>query len=156
VKFGQPTECWVLPQSVMELPIVSEDGRLLHILEAHAHELLAERHAAVGLRGVVESRLVSTLASGQIQAALVANQLGMSERSLRRQLAQEGTSFGEVLDGLRHRLALRYMEDERVSLQQIAWLLGYSEIAAFHHAFKRWTGTSPSRARNQSSRLVMP
>src|SRR6267378_2717978 len=54
----------------------------------------------------------------------------------------------EVLDRLRNRLALRYLEDERVSLQQTAWLLGYSEIGAFNHAFKRWTGTSPGRARN--------
>jgi AraC-like DNA-binding protein len=79
---------------------------------------------------------------------VVARQLGMSERSFKRHLAQEGTSFGEVLDRLRYRLALRYLEDERSSIQQIAWLLGYSEIGAFNHAFKRWTGTSPGRARN--------
>ena len=61
----------------------------------------------------------------------------------------EGTSFGEVLDRLRHREALRYLADGTVSLQQIAWLLGYSEPGAFNHAFKRWTGTSPGRARTQ-------
>jgi AraC-like DNA-binding protein len=88
------------------------------------------------------------LASGNVQAANVAKQLGMSVRSLRRHLAQEGTSFGDVLDGLRNRLAVRYLEDQPISLQQIAWLLGYSEVGAFNHAFKRWTGTSPSRARN--------
>ena len=47
----------------------------------------------------------------------------------------------------KNRLARRYLEDERISLQQIAWLLGYSEIGAFNHAFKRWTGISPGRAR---------
>lgn len=151
VEFAQATDCWVLPQSVMELPIVSEDKRLLHILEAHAKELLAERRAAIGLRGVVENRVLSMLANGGAQAALVAEQLGMSERSLRRQLAEERTSFAEILDRLRHRLALRYLED-RVSLQQIAWLLGYSEIGAFNHAFKRWTGTSPSRIRKPAGR----
>ena len=72
----------------------------------------------------------------------------MSARSLRRHLAQEGTSFGDVLDELRRRLAVRYLEDKQIALQQIAWLLGYSEAGAFNHAFKRWTGTSPSRARN--------
>jgi AraC-like DNA-binding protein len=147
LEFAQATDCWVLPKSVMELPIVSEDKRLLHILETHADDLLSERRAAVRLRGVVEHCLLSMLSSGKAQAALVADQLGMSERSLRRQLAEEGTSFAEVLDRLRHRLALRYLEDQRASLQQIAWLLGYSEIGAFNHAFKRWTGTSPGRAR---------
>jgi AraC-like DNA-binding protein len=75
----------------------------------------------------------------------------MSARSFKRHLAQEGTTFGEVLDRLRYRLALGYLEDQRISLQQIAWLLGYSEIGAFNHAFKRWTGTSPGRARNLSA-----
>lgn len=147
VDFTQPADCWVLPNSVTELRVVSEDSRLLHILERHADDLLAERQDAAGLRGVVEGRLLGMLPSGRVQAKLVAHELGMSERSLRRQLAEEGTSFGEVLDRLRQRLAQRYLDDSTVSLQQIAWLLGYSEIGAFNHAFKRWTGTSPGRAR---------
>lgn len=148
VEFAQATDSWVLSQSVMELRIVSEDSQLLHILEAHADDLLAERRTAVGLRGLVENQLLGGLPSGRVQAAVVAQQLGMSARSFTRHLAQEGTSFSEILDQLRNRLARRYLEDERISLQQIAWLLGYSEIGAFNHAFKRWTGISPGRARN--------
>ena len=148
VEFAQTTDSWVLPQSVMELPIASGDSHLLHILKAHADDLLSERRTATGLRGLVENRLLSMLPSGKVQTAVVAQQLGMSARSFKRHLAQEGTSFGEVLDRLRYRLALGYLEDQRISLQQIAWLLGYSEIGAFNHAFKRWTGTSPGRARN--------
>ena len=111
--------------------------------------MLQERSSAPGLRGIVESHLLSVLSSGKVQAATVAKHLGMSPRSLSRHLAEEGTSFGDVLDELRHRLAVRYLEDKQVALQQIAWLLGYSEAGAFNHAFRRWTGTSPSRARNQ-------
>jgi AraC-like DNA-binding protein len=150
VEFAQTTDSWVLAQSVMELRIVSEDSHLVQILEAHADNLLAARRSAGGLRGLVEDRLRGVLPSGKVQSAEVAKQIGMSERSFRRYLAEEGTSYGEVLDRLRRRLALRYLEDEHVSLQQIAWLLGYSEIGAFNHAFKRWTGTSPGRARNLS------
>lgn len=148
VEFGQITDCWVLPRSIMDLRIISEDRHLLQILEVHGDDLLSERRSAAGLRSVVENHLHGVLASGNVQAANVAKQLGMSVRSLRRHLAQEGTSFGDVLDGLRNRLAVRYLEDQPISLQQIAWLLGYSEVGAFNHAFKRWTGTSPSRARN--------
>ena len=137
----------MLPKSVIQLPIVSEDSQLLRILEAHGDQLLSERLSAAGFRSVVENQLLGALPSGRVHAAIVAEQLGMSERSFRRQLAQEGTSFSEVLDQLRQRLVLQYLRDERVSLQQIAWLLGYSEIGAFNHAFKRWTGTSPGRAR---------
>ena len=138
----------MFPQRVMELPIISGDSHLLHILEAHADDLLSERRIATGLQGLVENQLLSMLPSGRVQMAAVAQQLGMSERSFKRHLAHEGTTFGEILDRLRNRIALRYLEDRRMTLQQIAWLLGYSEIGAFNHAFKRWTGTSPGRARN--------
>ena len=147
VEFLQPTDNWVLPQQVMELPIISEDHHLLQILETHADVLLAERHSNTGVRNLVEDQLVGTLASGRVGVASIAEQLGMSERSLRRRLAEEGTSFGEVLDHLRHRLAVRYLRDQHVSLKQVAWLLGYSEVGAFNHAFKRWTGIPPGRAR---------
>jgi len=147
-EFAQTSDSLVLPQSVMALPIASGDSRLLRILEAHADDLLSDRHTAPGLRGQVENQLISLLPSGRVQTAVVAQELGMSTRSFTRHLAEEGTSFGEVLDRLRQRLALRYLEDQRNSLQQIAWLLGYSEIGAFYQAFKRWTGTSPGRARN--------
>jgi AraC-like DNA-binding protein len=151
VEFACAADSWVLPQSVMELPIVSEDSHLLQILETHANDLLSQRHTAAGLRGLVENRLVSVLPSGRVQAATVAQQLGMSERSFRRRLAEEGTTFSELLDRVRNSLALRYLEDQHISLQQIAWLLGYSELSAFNHAFKRWSGTSPRSARQRSA-----
>ena len=150
VEFGQAVDSWVLPESVMQLRIVSEDSRLLHILETHADHLLAQRDSTTGLRGLVENTLLDILPSGRVQAAAIAEQLGMSMRSFSRHLTHEGTTFGDVLDKLRQRLAFRYLQDNRISLQQIAWLLGYSEIGAFNHAFKRWTGTSPGRARKSS------
>ena len=149
VEFMQAVDSWVLPQSILELPVISEDSRLLQILEAHAGDMLSEKRAPAGLRSLVEDQLIGLLPSGRARAAVVAEQLGMSERSFRRRLVQESTNFGEVLDRLRNRLALRYLEEEQVSLKQIAWLLGYSELGAFNHAFKRWTGTSPGQMRKQ-------
>jgi AraC-like DNA-binding protein len=151
VEFMQATDSWVVPESVMALPIVSNDSHLLRILEAHADDLLAERRKAAGLRGLVEDHLLRALPGGRVQAAVVAEQLGMSARSFTRHLAREGTSFSQILDGVRSRLALRYLEDRRASLQQIAWLLGYSELAAFNHAFRRWFAMSPREARNLPS-----
>jgi AraC-like DNA-binding protein len=153
VEFAHSVNSWAFPESIVQLPIVSADSRLLHILETHADDLLSKRRKTAGLRGTVENHLLSLLPSGKVQAAVVAQQLGMSLRSLTRQLAAEGVSVGEILDHLRNRLAVRYLEDRRISLQQIAWLLGYSELAAFNHAFKRWFGTSPSRARNQPASI---
>jgi AraC-like DNA-binding protein len=104
----------VFPQRVMELPITSRDSHLLHILEAHADELLSERRSATGLRGLVENQVLSMLPGGRVQMAAVAQRLGMGARSFKRHLAQEGTTFGEILDRARNHLALR------MSLQQIA------------------------------------
>jgi len=148
VDFAQAVDSWVLPQRIMDLPIVSGDSQLLKILTAHADELLAERRSVTGLQSmVVANQLASLLPSGESRAAMVARQLGMSQRSLTRHLAEEGTAFAEILEQLRRRLASRYLADDRMSVQQIAWLLGYSEVGAFNHAYKRWTGTAPRRTR---------
>jgi AraC-like DNA-binding protein len=153
VDFAQAVDSWVLPQRVMDLPIVSADSQLLKILTAHADDLLAERHSVTGLQSMVVNQLASLLPSGESRAAVVARQLGMSPRSLTRHLAEEGTTFGEILERLRQRLAAGYLADDRMSVQQIAWLLGYSEVGAFNHAYKRWTGTAPRRTKKPPAAL---
>jgi AraC-like DNA-binding protein len=111
--------------------------------------LLAERHSVSALQSMVANQLVALLPSGEARAAAVAQRLGMSTRSFTRHLAEEGTTFGEILERLRQHLASGYLADNRMSSQQIAWLLGYSEPSAFTHAYKRWTGTTPRRARKR-------
>jgi AraC-like DNA-binding protein len=73
----------------------------------------------------------------------------MSTRSFARQLAKEGTMFGEILERLRQRLATRYLAHDQMSIKQIAWLLGYSQPGPFTHAYKTWTGTTPVRTRQK-------
>ena len=150
VEFAQTVDSWILPQRVMDLPIVSGDSYLLRILTVHADELLTERHSVTGLQSMVADQLVSLLPSGEARAAAVAQRLNMSTRSFARQLAKEGTTYGEILERLRRRLATRYLEHDRMSIKQIGWLLGYSQVGAFNHAYRRWTGTSPARARQKN------
>lgn len=154
VEFGRAEDSLLFLHSALELAIVSSDTQLLEILRAHADNLLLERRSTTELRRVVERELVRLLPGGRAQCAIVAQQLGMSPRSFTRHLAEEHTTFSQILDNLRKQLALRYLTDARISLQQVAWLLGYSEMAAFDHAFKRWTGTSPSRMRRQPFALA--
>ena len=149
VEFAQTVDSWILPQRVMDLPIVSGDSYLLRILTVHADELLTERHSVTGLQSMVADQLISLLPSGESRAAVVAQRLNMSTRSFARQLAKEGTTYGEILERLRRRLATRYLEHDRMSIKQIAWMLGYSQVGAFNHAYRRWTGTSPARARQK-------
>ena len=82
----------------------------------------------------------------------IARGLGMSQRSLARRLAERGLTFGKVREELRADLAARHIRDRDLSISQVAWLLGYQEVSAFTHAFKRWTGMTPTEMRALESR----
>ena len=70
--------------------------------------------------------------------------------------AEQAYSFiAEVIDGLRRSLAAQYLHESSFTLAQIGWLLGYQGATSFHHAFRRWTGHSPSLARSDR-RLLAP
>jgi len=86
------------------------------------------------------------------RAETVARELGLGSRTLARRLEAEGLTFSSLLEKLRRDLARRYLADDHLSISQIAWLLGYREIAAFSHAFKRMTGKTPREARSNITR----
>ena len=83
------------------------------------------------------------LHTGDASVDIIANKLGFSRQTLFRRLKAEGATFEKVLDELRHKLALHYLSGKKVSVNETAYLLGFSESAAFSRAFKRWTGSSP-------------
>ena len=89
---------------------------------------------------------------GEVQASRVATRLKMSTRTLHRGLAAEDTSFGEILSALRQERAARHLAEDRVSIAEVAFLLGFSELTSFHRAFKRWTGRTPAEFRREHRR----
>lgn len=98
----------------------------------------------------IESRVRDSIARTHFRGiTAVCDQLGLSERSLRRRLQSEGSSFRELQQTLRQELADQYLADSSLSLERIAELLGYSETANFCHAFKRWSGNTPGERRRQ-------
>lgn len=99
------------------------------------------------LRAQLERRLEAQLESGDIGIDRIARDLGKSRQTLYRRLKAEGTTYEQILDGLRRRLALRLVRDEGLSVKEAAYRLGFSDPAAFSRAFKRWTGTSPGEMR---------
>lgn len=116
------------------------------VLSAHAQSLLNDLESAMTTRGRVERLLLPLLHKGDIRAGRIAGQMGVSRRTLARRLRAEGTGFGEILDALRHRMALHYLKGKKVSVSETAYLVGFSEPATFSRAFKRWTGRSPMMA----------
>jgi AraC-like DNA-binding protein len=150
IEFGSSVDELVFPSAVKLLPIVSADPYLNQLLEKYCEEALAHRPAnGATLRSDVENAITPLLPHGKANAGEVARQLGMSHRTLARRLAAEQLTFSEIQTELKADLAKRYLRDGDLPISQIAWLLGYREVSAFTHAFKRWTGTAPRQSRAQ-------
>ena len=113
------------------------------VLRAHADAMLEKLESSKTTRGRVEALLLPILHTGDISIDTIAGKLGLSRQTLFRKLKAEGTTFQNVLDALRHRMALHYLNDKKVSVTETAYRLGYSDPAGFSRAFKRWTGSSP-------------
>jgi len=148
VDFGRRADQLTFDATVRGIPVVSADPYLNELLVAYCEEALARRRARRGsFRSQVENALVPLLPHAKARAGEIARTLGVSQRTLARRLAAEGATFSDVLEGLRGDLARRYLADDGLAVSQVAWLLGYQEISAFTHAFKRWTGMTPRAAR---------
>jgi AraC-like DNA-binding protein len=98
----------------------------------------------------VRRALASRIAAGTTRMSSIARQLGMSERTLHRRLAEDGVSYQDLLEEVRKAAAGRYLDESTLAIGEIAYLLGYSEPAAFHRAFKRWYATTPEHFRTRS------
>lgn len=117
-------------------------------------QLLIKYLADLDKENVVERTkafIIHNLPSGNISDAIVARSLQMSERTLQRRLHECGTTFKSILNEVRGDLANSYIRDSKLSLTEISFLLGFSEMSTFSHAFKRWTGQSPSAFRDNIS-----
>ena len=95
----------------------------------------------------VRRQLTAQLSSGMANQESIANELHMSLRTLQRKLESEGTTFKRLLEETRKGLAIQYMAESHHSVNEITYLLGFSEASNFSRAFKRWTGQSPSAYR---------
>jgi AraC-like DNA-binding protein len=150
IQFGAQRDALFIHQSVLELPMREPDSTLAALIESHARSLIAALPSDPSLAEDVRSIVLKELAGGQVSADHVARRLGLSTRSLHRQLSAAGTSFRKLLDDARRELADSYLRRGRLALGEIAYLLGYSDVTAFHRAFKGWTGKTPAAYRAQA------
>src|SRR5262245_53292842 len=148
VEFGADTDAFALNVDARELPLIHSDPFLNDLLMNYCEAALAHRRGDMSqLRTRVENAISPMLPHGRVLAQDIARTLGMSERTLARKLSDEGLNFNEILQHLRQDLAARYLDDGKLQVSKIAWLLGFRDVSAFTHAFKRWTGRTPSQMR---------
>jgi AraC-like DNA-binding protein len=149
LKFGQPTNHIEFHRADLEQGLLSANPALLGMFEAQAEELLAQISRGQPERGATSRRVLAIL-TRRITAAVpsvrdVAHELAMSERSLQRELREEGTSFRQLIEDVRKEIALQHLAQPGALASEAAFLLGFSEPGAFTRAFRRWTGASPTQ-----------
>lgn len=146
VRYGQADYALRFELALLRAPVTHADPQLQAMMQQQADaQLLALRSEPEWLQTLYQA-IDRGLPVGQVRLADVAPQ---SARSLQRQLAAAGLSYQQALDRRREARARQLLTDERLSLTDIAFLLGYAEHSAFSRAFSRWTGESPARWRRR-------
>jgi AraC-like DNA-binding protein len=150
VEFGAAVDEVSFASASRDMPIVSADHHLNKLLVTYCEEALRRRPTSRStFRSGVENAIVPLLPHGKAKLDEIARRLGVSQRTLARRLSAERQTFSAVLESLKMDLADRYLADQGLSISQVAWLLGYQEVSSFTHAFKRWTGQTPRKARSR-------
>ena len=143
-----------LPDLTRHLGFVpGADRRLYPVMERYLDRILQAMPREDGLIGAVRKCLGEALREGAPTLGQVAAQLGVSARTLQRQLHDRGVDFSGLVEDTRRRFAMQYLDDRANTLTDVAFLLGYSEVSAFNRAFKRWTGSTPSGYRRRRQTL---
>jgi AraC-like DNA-binding protein len=137
----------VFPAAVWQRPLRRRDSVLRRFLETHADQMLAQLAVRPGVAAELQRALARNLSVGSNSIGTFARQFAMSGRTLQRRLAAEGVSYQQVVDSARKEAAARYLTDSTLAICEVAYLVGYSEPAPFHRAFKRWYGMTPDSFR---------
>jgi len=142
-EFGAPRRAMQIDPNWLAVEVSPANQYLFGVLIERGDALLRELNEGGTLRTEVERMILPHLHTGDISMEQIAEQLGQSRQTLYRKLKSEGTSFENLLDDLRHKMALHYLRGKKVSVNETAYLVGYSDPSAFSRAFKRWTGDTP-------------
>lgn len=134
VRFDQPRMELLLDEEQLARPMRGADPALRALLEQHLQSLVDRRPRGAAFADRVRGALVTALRDGGPTVEAVAARLRCSPRTLRRRLQDEGQSFQQMSEG-------------HLSIAEIAFLLGYSEVSAFHRAFRKWSGAAPAEFR---------
>lgn len=152
LRFGAPQYGVVFDAAVLSVPNPVDEA-IAELFERRAEAALRRLDGEPSCAERVRDVLAAGLTSGEIGAHAVTRALHMSRATLTRKLALEGTSLSAVLDALRKELALEYVRDPDLPMEELARRLAFSDARALRRAFARWTGTTPSALREDASKL---
>jgi AraC-like DNA-binding protein len=154
VRFGAPRDRLVLDRVDLDRPFASYNAELLEMLSPALERALADHQARNTLSGQVKWLMKRRLATSRPDIRAVAKELALSERTLQRRLAEEGTRFQDLLTEARRELAREYLTSGHLEMADVAFLLGFDDQNSFFRAFRQWEGETPARWR--ALRLGLP
>jgi AraC-like DNA-binding protein len=137
----------VFPARWLDLAQPFADEALRSLMRHRAEVLLRTQETRQSVQSRVRTLLLEDQSLSEVDSGSVARRVGMTPRSLRRRLRQEGVVLSDLVDELRREIAFRELRDADTPIKQIADRVGFSEVSAFHRAFKRWTGMTPAQYR---------
>ncbi|HMM15891.1 MAG TPA: AraC family transcriptional regulator ligand-binding domain-containing protein [Parvibaculum sp.] len=151
VSFGKPTNRLIGPKNIMDMPLQAAGVATAPAYLRQCELLLRQMEAASGFESGVRRLLLSS--RGRFPAAPeIAHALNLSERTLRRRLSAEGTSYQKIINDVRNHLAKQYLIDTKLSVADIGTLIGFEDLSNFRHAFRRWNGVTPSHFRTLNAK----
>lgn len=150
VRLGCDAVTYILPRQEMDIPLQGACPELAQFNDHIAAEYIAKLDRSDVVANV-RARIIELLPSGECSASKIASDLFLSPRTLQQRLADRGTSFHELLNDMRRELAIGYLGRSGVSVTEITFLLGFTDVSNFTRAFKRWTGKSPTQYRESTA-----
>ena len=142
-----------VPHELLNIPVRASSSKALfeavHRCQDELTRLAKSQKLSAQVRSIMLERQ-NNLPS----LAVIARMLNLTPRTLHRRLIDEGSSYRDIIEYVRHQLAMDYLLDQQITIKEIAFMLGYSDLASFRRAFKRWTGKTPSEYRTNSVKLT--
>ena len=148
VDFGQDENGIVFHRELLDRPNPAADKRVYTVIVEYVDRIVTAMRSRDGdLEHDVRQAIAKNLRNGDPRVSAVAVTLEMSTRTLQRRLKERGIVFSRIVDEVRETLAREHLSESRLSIAEIAYFLGYSDISAFSRAYRRWTGRPPGEDR---------
>lgn len=148
VRYGQSWTGFSMPLAALDQPLRQADPAMFQTAELICQQELEKLNLETSLSARIR-RLMLEKQNGFPSLQVTARMLNMTPRTLHRRLLNENTTFKELLEGVQHGLALQHLKSGHMSVQAVAYTLGYTDVSNFRRAFKRWTGKAPSEYLSQ-------
>jgi AraC-like DNA-binding protein len=147
LRFDAPHDQLFFDEEALALPMVQRNAQLLAVLLSGLEQSIEQDEQARTLADDVRTALSETMSGDRPAIAKVAKCLGMSPRTMQRRLGELGTTYQDVLDGVRRRSARQLLASTDLGVGEVAFLLGFEEVNSFTRAFHAWEGTTPAKWR---------